>query len=370
MDSREVRHPPGPPLQVQPLQPLMMGHNSSYPTSSAMIAANPIHTIPARFPFNSLVPHPAQQQKPIDSLGSAGFDGSPQMGYNTDPTKKKRGRPRKYPPDGNTSLQLATTSPFPSSSTNHADSVGLGSSGGAATPASSEPSSKKNRGRPPGSGKRQLDALGGTGGVGFTPHVITVQAGEDVAEKIRAFSQQGPRSICILSANGAVCNVTLRQPTSSGGNVTYEGRFEIISLSGSIHVSDIDGNRRGAGNLSVSLAGSDGRVLGGGVAGMLTAASAVQVIVGSFLADGKKQNSNSNVLVSAPSSLPQMLNLAAQRTSASTPSQGASSESSDENGDGGSPNHRVQTLYSNAATPSIHNNGMQMYPSFWANHHP
>lgn len=37
-----------------------------------------------------------------------------------------------------------------------------------------------------------------------------------------AFSQQGPRAVCILSANGAVSTVTLRQPSTSGGTVTYE----------------------------------------------------------------------------------------------------------------------------------------------------
>jgi len=36
------------------------------------------------------------------------------------------------------------------------------------------------------------------------------------------FSQQGPRTVCILSANGAISNVTLRQPATSGGLVTYE----------------------------------------------------------------------------------------------------------------------------------------------------
>lgn len=37
-----------------------------------------------------------------------------------------------------------------------------------------------------------------------------------------AFSQNGPRAICILSANGAISNVTLRQAATSGGSVTYE----------------------------------------------------------------------------------------------------------------------------------------------------
>lgn len=45
---------------------------------------------------------------------------------------------------------------------------------------------------------------------------------QDIASKITAFSQQGPRTVCILSANGAISNVTLRQPAMSGGTVTYE----------------------------------------------------------------------------------------------------------------------------------------------------
>lgn len=40
--------------------------------------------------------------------------------------------------------------------------------------------------------------------------------------KIISFSQQGPRAICILSANGVISSVTLRQPDSSGGTLTYE----------------------------------------------------------------------------------------------------------------------------------------------------
>lgn len=51
---------------------------------------------------------------------------------------------------------------------------------------------------------------------------------QDVASKIMAFSQQGPRTICVLSANGAISNVTLRQPATSGGLVTYEVLIIII----------------------------------------------------------------------------------------------------------------------------------------------
>lgn len=58
-----------------------------------------------------------------------------------------------------------------------------------------------------------------------------------------------------------------------------QGRFEILSLSGSFLLSENGNQRSRTGGLSVSLSGPDGRVLGGGVAGLLTAASPVQVHV-------------------------------------------------------------------------------------------
>lgn len=65
---------------------------------------------------------------------------------------------------------------------------------------------------------------------------------------------------------------------------TLQGRFEIISLSGALKLSENNGEHSRTSSLCVSVAGSDGRVLGGGVAGMLTAASPVQVL----LSDGMK----------------------------------------------------------------------------------
>lgn len=208
---------------------------------------------------------------PVSTGGFSFINPNTAMGFET--MKKKRGRPRKYGPEGSLALTvtpLSTLSPSPSL-----------------------PPQKRGRGRPPGSGKnQQLAALGelmlGSIGAGFTPHAITIATGEDIASRIMSFSQQGPRGICILSANGAVSCVTLRQPSISGGIVTYEGRFEILSLSGSFLLTDFGGARSRTGGLSVSLAGPDGRVVGGSIAGVLMAASPVQVIVGSFMCNSKK----------------------------------------------------------------------------------
>lgn len=256
------------------------------------------------------------------------------MNVGAEPAKKKRGRPRKYGPDGTIALGLTPAAP-PSTvappgggfSSPHPVSVvapPASAGGGGSGPAS--PNSFKKRGRPPGSSnkKRQLETLGSLG-IGFTPHVITVKAGEDVSSKIMSFSQHGPRAVCILSANGAISNVTLRQPAISGGTVTYEGRFEILSLSGSFLLSESDGHRSRTGGLSVSLSGPDGRVLGGGVAGLLTAASPVQVIVGSFMADGRKESKANHA---EPFLGTARIGSSGGFTGASSPSHGTLSESS------------------------------------------
>uniref|UniRef100_A0ACD5Y4Q4 Uncharacterized protein n=1 Tax=Avena sativa TaxID=4498 RepID=A0ACD5Y4Q4_AVESA len=157
-------------------------------------------------------------------------------------------------------------------------------------------SSGRRRGRPRGSGRRQILATLGewyalSAGGSFTPHVIIVPAGEDVAARIMSFSQKGPRSVCILSANGTISTVAFNQPGSSGSSgstFNYEGVFEILQLTGSFTMAE-EGRRR-TGGLSVSLAGPDGRVVGGVVAGTLRAATPIQVIVGSFLPNSLRQH--------------------------------------------------------------------------------
>ncbi|KAJ8444535.1 hypothetical protein Cgig2_028350 [Carnegiea gigantea] len=390
----DPRGPPAPPLHLQhhhqfhhqPLPGMMMHHhaNSGYPTtmaaatnlpnssnpqmmspnsSASMLQHQQQHNNNNRFPFNSPVvtttQSPAPSKPGLETLNSAycgddssGLRPSP-SGLGIDSQKKKRGRPRKYSPDGGASNIALGLAPTPISSSVGGTGGGGGDSGGAATS-----SDKKNRGRPSSSSKLQLDALGNCG-VGFTPHVILVNAGEDIASKILAFSKDGPRTVCVLSANGSICNVSLRQPAMSGGVVNYEGRFEIISLSGSFLFSENNGQVR-SGGLSVSLAGSDGRVLGGGVAGMLMAATPVQIIVGSFIANGKK----AKYMPSVPQS--HMLSFSAPplQATGSTPSEEESSEGSEENG---SNNHldRGMGSYGNSNHP-IHN--MQMYnPMGWPN---
>ncbi|KAJ0802502.1 putative AT-hook motif nuclear-localized protein [Helianthus annuus] len=351
MDPRESLHPPSSLPRHQPhhhqvhhhhLPPGMMimppnsytthQHQHQMPNSSTAAPAS----------NNSIVTH---ERFGLDGSGQYGGGSDPPGGlFNIEPVRKKRGRPRKYSPgpDGNIALRLA-----PAPVTGGGGDGRLEDSNGGGGNSNADSGAKIQRGRPPGSGKKQLDALGSPG-VGFTPHVITVKAGEDITSKMTAFSQQGPRTVCILSANGAISNVTLSQPAMSRGTVTYEGRFEIISLSGSFMLADSDGNHSSrSSGLSVSLAGSDGRVLGGGVVGSLVAATPIQVVVGSFIADAKRPKSSSGPIATPPGN---MLNFGSGGSvpGASPPSNGPSSESSEDRGR--SPLlHRQPTSYNNAS---------------------
>lgn len=211
-------------------------------------------------------------------------------GSNGSAAKRRRGRPRKYVPvsDG----KVVAASPV-SSIAVQSQSGGGSVGGGGGFAVAQGGSGKRGRGRPAGSRGKHKDSsvfpfnvsptVSGLAGVGFTPHIVVVQPGMDVLARLMSFSQVNSQAVCVLSANGTIASVTLQQ-SSSGGTVSYEGRFQILSISGSFLLSESGGQRSRTGGLSVSLAGPDGSVLGGGVAGLLIAASPVQVIVGTFMA--------------------------------------------------------------------------------------
>ncbi|CAN8230939.1 unnamed protein product [Cochlearia groenlandica] len=201
--------------------------------------------------------------------------------------KKKRGRPRKFRHDG--SPVALSPNPISTAAPTTSQVIDFSAS---ETRDKLNPTTTSSFFRT----KYQVDNLGewsspSSSVANFTPHIITVNAGEDVTKKIISFSQQGSLAICVLCANGVVSSVTLRKPDSSCGTLTYEGRFEILSLSRTfMPSSDSDGTRSRTGGMCVSLSSHDGRVLGGGVAGLLVAATPIQVVLGSFLAGTNQQD--------------------------------------------------------------------------------
>ncbi|KAJ7960668.1 AT-hook motif nuclear-localized protein [Quillaja saponaria] len=141
---------------------------------------------------------------------------------------------------------------------------------------------RRPRGRPAGSKNKPKPPIIVTrdNANALRAHAMEVSSGCDVSESLASFARRQQRGICILSGSGCVTNVTLRQPASSGAIVTLHGRFEILSLLGSILPPPAPPGITG---LTIYLAGAQGQVVGGGVVGALIASGPVVVMAASFM---------------------------------------------------------------------------------------
>ncbi|CAA2991495.1 AT-hook motif nuclear-localized 22-like [Olea europaea subsp. europaea] len=110
-------------------------------------------------------------------------------------------------------------------------------------------------------------------------HVMEVANGCDIQESISTFATRRQRGVCILSGSGTVTNVTIRQPAAPGAVVTLNGRFEILSLSGSFLPPPAPPLASG---LTIYLAGGQGQVVGGSVVGPLLASGPVVIMAATF----------------------------------------------------------------------------------------
>lgn len=142
-------------------------------------------------------------------------------------------------------------------------------------------SGRRPRGRPPGSKNKPKPPVVITkeSPNALRSHVLEISSGSDVAECIATFANRRHRGVSVLSGNGVVTNVTLRQPAAPGGVITLHGRFEILSLSGAFLPAP---SPPGATGLTVYLAGVQGQVVGGTVVGSLVASGPVMVIAATF----------------------------------------------------------------------------------------
>ncbi|KAI3787621.1 hypothetical protein L1987_42221 [Smallanthus sonchifolius] len=141
--------------------------------------------------------------------------------------------------------------------------------------------SRRPRGRPAGSKNKPKPPIIITrdSANALRTHVMEVADGCDVMESIAAFARRRQRGVCIMSGTGTVTNATFRQPASPGAVVTLQGRFEILSLSGSFLPPPAP---PAATSLTIYLAGGQGQVVGGGVVGALVAAGPVVIMAASF----------------------------------------------------------------------------------------
>lgn len=160
---------------------------------------------------------------------------------------------------------------------------GGGNSGGAAAAASSDTPTRRPRGRPPGSKNKPKPPIVLTRDSpnALRSHVLEVSAGSDIVESVSSYARRKGRGVCILSGSGTVVKVTIRQPASPGGGVvTLHGRFEILSLTGTVLPPPAP---PGSGGLSIFfLSGAQGQVVGGSVEGPLVASGPVVLMAASF----------------------------------------------------------------------------------------
>ncbi|KAK8623495.1 hypothetical protein V6N13_118378 [Hibiscus sabdariffa] len=142
---------------------------------------------------------------------------------------------------------------------------------------------RRPRGRPPGSKNKPKPPLIITrqSDPSMTPYILEIPGGNDVVGAISRFTRRKNIGICVLTGSGTVSNVTLRQPsTTPGATITFHGRFDILSLSATLlpqttscHVPN---------TFSISLAGPQGQIIGGFIAGSLVAAATVFIVAATF----------------------------------------------------------------------------------------
>ncbi|XP_039144491.1 AT-hook motif nuclear-localized protein 17-like [Dioscorea cayenensis subsp. rotundata] len=144
---------------------------------------------------------------------------------------------------------------------------------------------RRPRGRPPGSKNKPKPPLIITRDSEPPPaamrtHILEISTGHDIVDAIASFARRRSIGLCVLAGSGSVSNVTLRQPMQTPATaIVLRGRFEILSLSGSMLPPSLPTMQ---GGVSVSLAGPQGQVIGGMVAGPLLASGTVVVVAAGF----------------------------------------------------------------------------------------
>ncbi|PRQ21227.1 putative PPC domain-containing protein [Rosa chinensis] len=143
---------------------------------------------------------------------------------------------------------------------------------------------RRPRGRPPGSKNKPKPPVIITRDTepAMSPYILEVPGGSDVVDAVSRFCCRKNIGLVILTGSGTVANVTLRQPsTTPGATVTFHGRFDILSISATFLPQSTAAGPIPNG-FTISLAGPQGQIVGGLVAGALIAAGTVYIIAASF----------------------------------------------------------------------------------------
>lgn len=145
---------------------------------------------------------------------------------------------------------------------------------------------RRPRGRPPGSKNKPKPPVvihRDAAEPAMSPYVLELPPGVDIVDATAAFCRKRNIGLCILNGNGAVSNVTLKQPsTTPGATVTFHGRFDILSISATILPAGAAAAAAGNSPFALTLAGPQGQVVGGHVVGQLISAATIYLIAANF----------------------------------------------------------------------------------------
>lgn len=144
---------------------------------------------------------------------------------------------------------------------------------------------RRPRGRPPGSKNKPKPPVVITHELepAMSPYILELPGGCDIVDSLTRFTRRRGIGICVLTASGAVADVTLKQPSTAGApgaTVSFRGRFDILSLSALCLVQTTPFNGDFA--FTISLAGPQGQIVGGMVVGPLISACTVYIVATSF----------------------------------------------------------------------------------------
>jgi predicted DNA-binding protein with PD1-like motif len=145
------------------------------------------------------------------------------------------------------------------------------------------PAGSRNKPKPPVVIVRESPAA-------MRPVVLELAAGCDVAAALADFARRRTVGVSVLCGRGALSAVALRLSTSPTTLqvMKLEGRLDVLSLSGTV----LPSSAAGEGDVqpppfTVALAGGGGQVIGGTLAGVMTAAEGGLVVVAATFRDAE-----------------------------------------------------------------------------------
>ena len=173
---------------------------------------------------------------------------------------------------GETQINIQPSSGGGDGAEGGSSSGGDGAEGGSRTKPRGRPLGSKNKPKLPITITRDNENA-------MIPRILEVAAGCDIGESVLDFVQRTQMGLCVTSGSGTVASVILQRAIVPG---FIKCRGELLSMSGMYLPVPSSSSWTGGLTISLAVAGSQGKVVGGSVMGDFIAAGPVTIIAASF----------------------------------------------------------------------------------------